>query len=70
MLTSAEFSRLAARVDNAGRWGSDDELGTLNFLTGAHRLEAAGLVRTGAMVSCARPYDPSGAVPPGPPGPG
>ena len=51
MLTSAEFSRLAARVDNAGRRGGGDELGTLNFLTGPRRREAAGLVRTGAMVA-------------------
>ena len=66
MLTSAEFGRLAARVDNGGRWGGGDELGTLNFLTGPRRREAAGLVRTGTMVSCARKYDPAGAYP-GPP---
>lgn len=63
MLTSAEFSRLAARVDNAWRWGGGDELGTLNFLTGPRRPTAAGLVRTGDMVSCARDYDPSGGYP-------
>ncbi len=40
MRTSAEFSRLAARVDNAGRWGGRDELGTLNFLTGPRRPSA------------------------------
>lgn len=66
MLTRAGFDALAARVDNAGRWGSDDELGTLNFLTGQRRLDAARLVRTGAMVSCARPFHPSGTATPHP----
>jgi hypothetical protein len=66
VLTRAGFDALAARVDNAGRWGSDDELGTLNFLTGQRRLDAARLVRTGAMVSCARPFHPSGTATPHP----
>ena len=65
MLSAAEFSRLAARVDNAGRWGDGDELGTLNFLTEQGRREAAGLMRTGTMVSCARRYQPSGPAGPG-----
>ena len=39
---------------NWGRWGPDDELGTLNHLTPAHRRRAAGLVREGVTVSCAR----------------
>jgi kynurenine formamidase len=39
---------------NWGRWGDDDELGTLNHLTPAMRAKAAGLVRDGVTVSCAR----------------
>jgi kynurenine formamidase len=65
MLSTAEFGRLAARVDNAGRWGDGDELGTLNFLTEPGRRTAAGLVRAGTMVSCARRYHPSGPAAPG-----
>ena len=30
-----------------GLWGPDDEKGALNFITSAHRIRAAGLVRTG-----------------------
>jgi kynurenine formamidase len=39
---------------NWGRWGADDQLGTLNHLTPEHRRRAAGLVRDGVAVSCAR----------------
>ncbi|MBS2035109.1 cyclase family protein [bacterium] len=42
-------------VSNWGRWGNEDQLGTLNYLTDASRLRAAGLIRTGRTVSLARP---------------
>lgn len=44
-------------VDNAGRWGEDDELGTLNFITPKKRISAAGLVREGRALSIARDLD-------------
>lgn len=40
-------------LSNWGRWGDDDELGTLNLVTPSKRVEAAGLVRDGRTVSCA-----------------
>ena len=40
-------------LSNWGRWGSDDELGTLNLVSPAKRIAAAELVRTGLTVSCA-----------------
>lgn len=43
-----------ADVSNTGRWGPDDELGTLNLITEAVRRDAAGLVLDGASVSMAR----------------
>jgi kynurenine formamidase len=42
-------------LSNWGRWGADDQLGTLNFITTAHRVRAAGLVRDGVSVTCSRP---------------
>lgn len=42
-------------LSNWGRWGPDDELGTLNYITSATRQAAAALVRDGDVVSCARP---------------
>src|ERR671915_2148779 len=41
------------RLSNWGRWGDDDELGTLNHITDDVRLEAARAVRHGRSVSCA-----------------
>ena len=39
-------------LSNWGRCGADDRLGTLNHLTPAKRVAAAGLVREGLSVSC------------------
>ena len=44
-------------LDNAGRWGPDDELGTLNYITEAKRVAAAALVRSGHALSIARDLD-------------
>jgi hypothetical protein len=45
----------AESFKNWGRWGPDDELGTLNFVTAEKRRRAARLVEEGISVSCARP---------------
>ncbi len=57
--TDTDVLAIAQRVDNAGRWGADDELGTLNYITPAHRVAAARLVRSGTTVSLARPLEPN-----------
>ena len=61
-MTRAAFEALYAAVDNAGRWGALDELGTLNLVTPAVRRMAAGEFRDGATVSLARTLVP-GEVP-------
>jgi kynurenine formamidase len=43
------------KYSNWGRWGKDDQLGTLHLITPAKRQEAAKLVRTGLVVSMAKP---------------
>lgn len=43
------------RCRNWGKWGPDDQLGTINYITPEKRKQAAGLVREGISVSCARP---------------
>lgn len=43
------------RLSNWGRWGADDELGTLNLITPKKRLEAIRTVRNGLTVGCAWP---------------
>jgi kynurenine formamidase len=42
---------LAGQVSNWGRWGADDERGTLNFITPEVVKAAAGLVRRGVVFS-------------------
>jgi kynurenine formamidase len=48
-----ELAALFAACSNAGRWGPDDELGTLNLITPATRRRAAQLVTEGLSVSMA-----------------
>jgi kynurenine formamidase len=42
-----------ARLSNAGRWGDQDQLGTLNLITPAKRRAAAQSVREGISISLA-----------------
>ena len=56
-ISVAEFERIFESVKNWGRWGPDDELGTLNYITQAKVREAAGLVRSGRRVSMAIPIN-------------
>lgn len=44
-------------VSNWGRWGKDDQLGTLNYITLEKRAAAAKLIREGISVGLARPVD-------------
>jgi kynurenine formamidase len=43
-------------LSNQGRWGADDELGTLNLITPEHRVRAAQLVHAGISVSLSHDY--------------
>lgn len=47
MAVPARFADIAARVRNWGRWGPDDQLGTLNLVDGAARRRGAAAVRSG-----------------------
>jgi kynurenine formamidase len=51
LMDKAELDRFLAEENNWGRWGADDQIGTLNLITADKRREAAGLVRTGRTVS-------------------
>jgi kynurenine formamidase len=57
MPTVTEFERIFEKVKNWGRWGPDDELGTLNYITPETVRAAAGLVRSGRRVSMAIPVN-------------
>src|SRR5258708_15480269 len=52
-----EFDEMFEAVKNWGRWGPDDELGTLNFITPGKVSAAAALVRSGRQVTMAIPMN-------------
>lgn len=54
------INAMAQACRNWGRWGEDDVLGTLNYITDDHRRQAAGLVHTGELFSLTQSFDMSG----------
>jgi kynurenine formamidase len=52
-VTAEQYDAWMAEISNWGRWGDDDQLGTLNLITPAKRKAAAGLVEHGVTVSLA-----------------
>ena len=51
--TEEEVLEYARSCSNWGRWGPEDQLGTLNLVTKEKGRQAAGLVEDGTSVSCA-----------------
>ncbi|MFI9546962.1 cyclase family protein [Streptomyces sp. NPDC052016] len=60
MALPAEFHDIAERVNNWGRWGADDEIGTLNLITDEVVRRAAAEIRTGRRVPLALPLREDG----------
>ncbi|WP_086770336.1 cyclase family protein [Streptomyces bobili] len=60
MALPAEFHDIAERVNNWGRWGADDEIGTLNLVTDEVVRRAVAEVRTGRRVPLALPLREDG----------
>ena len=56
-VSAAEFEALFQAVSNWGRWGDDDERGTLNELSADRIVAAASLVRSGETVTLSHPWD-------------
>lgn len=61
--TPEEYKEMRETLSNWGRWGDEDELGTLNFITNETRQAAASLVREGRTVSLSRPFATAAADP-------
>ncbi|HEV7888721.1 MAG TPA: cyclase family protein [Acidimicrobiales bacterium] len=55
-----ELRALAAEVSNWGRWGEDDELGTLNLIDGEAVARGVAAARTGARIPLAIRLDANG----------
>ena len=56
-----EFDAMFQELNNWGRWGAGDELGTMNLITAEKTREAAALVRSGITVSLAHNPMPNAA---------
>ena len=59
-LTMKDIRAAAKRLSNWGRWGKDDEIGTLNYVSAEDIVEAARLVRKGKVMSLGLNYDQYG----------
>ena len=53
-VTREQYDTWMTELSNWGRWGDDDQVGALNLITAAKRVDAARLVETGRVVSMAR----------------
>ena len=53
--TVEQYNSYKERFNNWGRWGQDDQLGTLNHITPEVRATAAALVRSGRTASLCPP---------------
>lgn len=60
-----DFRTLGARLRNWGRWGDDDERGTINLITPEKLVKAAALVKTGKIFDLGIPFDVNGPQPGG-----
>jgi kynurenine formamidase len=61
-VSKEEYQRWTKELTNWGRWGKDDEIGTLNLITAAKRKAAAALVKDGFSVSLAVDADTVKAI--------
>lgn len=55
-----DFRSIGQRVSNWGRWGNEDERGTLNLVTAGRIVSAARLVRSGRTFALGIPFGPDG----------
>lgn len=60
MPLTADLEQLAARVSNRGRWGADDQRGTLNLITPDVVRRGISAARRGRVFSLAIPFDQTG----------
>src|SRR5215470_4520261 len=54
-VNKAQVDRWMSELSNWRRWGKDDQLGALNYITPAKRREAMALAKDGIVVSLEQP---------------
>jgi kynurenine formamidase len=60
--TKADVDRWMKELSNWGRWGSNDQMGTVNLITPEKRKAAAALVKEGVAISLAHDADTEKSV--------
>jgi kynurenine formamidase len=60
MLTREDLRQAAEKYKNWGKWGPDDEIGTLNYTSAEDIVAAARLVKKGKVISLALNFDHTG----------
>jgi kynurenine formamidase len=53
IVPASTFEQWKSEVSNWGRWGPEDQLGTLNLITAEKKIQAASLVKEGKSISLA-----------------
>ncbi len=56
-MSQDQFDNLMSSISNWGRWGEDDQLGTLNTISLKKKINAAKLVRDGHSISLSLPLN-------------
>ena len=59
-ITRADIAEAAEKYKNWGKWGADDEVGTLNYVGVEEIINAAKLVKKGKVISLALNFDYKG----------
>ena len=59
-LNRQDLRDAADKYKNWGKWGPDDEIGTLNYTSAEDIIAAAGLVKKGKVISLALNFDHTG----------
>jgi kynurenine formamidase len=57
-----DFRAIGRQLSNWGRWGDDDERGTLNHVTAERLVAAARLIRSGRTISLTIPFGQDGPL--------
>ena len=60
-ITRADIAEAAEKYKNWGKWGADDEVGTLNYVGVEEIINAAKLVKKGKVISLALNFDYKGS---------
>ncbi len=55
--TEEQVIKSFGEICNWGRWGEEDEVGTINFITNEIKLNALQSVKSGVSVSLSRPLE-------------